>query len=274
MRGQHWFRMLRLGTGLLIAGILASLAGMASVEAHFSGSKTCTAAGAAVSCTLTFVPLSTAVHTGLPPNDVVTITRTGNAQYVTATVATTGTGFTGVGSCTASIAPGAVQPTTITVTIGADGCHANDSSLVVTETLIAVAPGGGSLSQRVASAAYTAIAPLVHDGVFTATTPAGGPFTLPAVMATPTLTTAASAGVTISAAISDTATLAGGFAPTGTITFTAFGPANPTCAGAPAFTSAAIPVAGNGAYPSGNFTPIAPGTYLFVASYSGDVNNA
>ncbi|MCA1683596.1 MAG: hypothetical protein LC708_00470, partial [Actinobacteria bacterium] len=98
------------------------------------------------------------------------------------------------------------------------------------------------------------------------------------VPAKPALTTVASVSVPEGGAIHDTATLAGGIAPTGTITFTLFGPDNATCTGTPIFTST-VPVAGNGSYPSGNFVtqvngPAGPGTYRFVATYSGDLNNA
>ena len=90
----------------------------------------------------------------------------------------------------------------------------------------------------------------------------------------PTMTTQASSAVTLGGNVSDQATLAGGFNPTGTITFTLYGPDDATCGGAPVFTSAAIPVAGNGTYNSGNFTPTTAGTYRWIASYSGDANNA
>ena len=90
----------------------------------------------------------------------------------------------------------------------------------------------------------------------------------------PTITTQASGAVTLGGAVSDDATLAGGFNPTGTITFTLYGPNDATCGNAPVFTSAAIPVAGNGTYNSGNFTPTAAGTYRWIATYSGDANNA
>jgi hypothetical protein len=91
-------------------------------------------------------------------------------------------------------------------------------------------------------------------------------------LASPTLTTTASPGVAIGNPISDSGTLAGGNAPTGTITFTAFGPNDAVCSGTPAFT-ATVPVAGNGPYNSGPFTPTLAGTYRFVAAYSGDANN-
>jgi len=93
--------------------------------------------------------------------------------------------------------------------------------------------------------------------------------------ATPTLVTAATGPVTAGEAISDQATLSGGDNPTGTITFTAYGPNDANCANAPAYASSVVTVTGNGSY--GNspaFTPEAAGTYRWRASYSGDANNA
>ena len=55
---------------------------------------------------------------------------------------------------------------------------------------------------------------------------------------------------------------------TGTVTFFLFGPDNPTCAGAPVFTSANRPIA-RGTATSEPFTPTAAGTYNWVAVYSG-----
>lgn len=92
------------------------------------------------------------------------------------------------------------------------------------------------------------------------------------VAAAPTITTQASPGVLTGDAISDKATLSGGINPTGTITFFVYGPDDSTCGAAPAFTSA-VSVTGNGQYDSGPFFPSAPGTYYFVANYSGDDNN-
>ena len=82
-------------------------------------------------------------------------------------------------------------------------------------------------------------------------------------------------------AITDTATLTAatppGPAPTGTITFTAFGPRNATCTAPAAYTSSPVTVSGEPATtpPRPAFTPSAPAsTYLWIASYSGDANNA
>jgi uncharacterized repeat protein (TIGR01451 family) len=89
----------------------------------------------------------------------------------------------------------------------------------------------------------------------------------------PTITTNASDSVVIGGQISDTATLAGGFSPTGSITFRLYGPADATCAAAAIFTST-VPVNGNGEYASAAYTANVAGTYRWIATYSGDGNNA
>ena len=91
--------------------------------------------------------------------------------------------------------------------------------------------------------------------------------------AAPTLVTQASTSVLVGGPISDTATLAGGVNPTGTITFTVFGPNDATCANTPAFSSTNN-VIGNGNVTSDPFTTTQSGTYRFIAAYSGDANNA
>jgi hypothetical protein len=46
----------------------------------------------------------------------------------------------------------------------------------------------------------------------------------------------------------DTATISGGFQPTGTLTFTIYGPNDPNCSGSGTVVGYPIPVAGNGSY--------------------------
>lgn len=87
-----------------------------------------------------------------------------------------------------------------------------------------------------------------------------------------TITTQASPAVPVGGTIHDTALLASGVAPTGTITFSLYGPDDATCSAAPVFTSMTT-VTGNGNYSSGNFTALAMGTYRWIASYSGDAGN-
>ena len=79
-----------------------------------------------------------------------------------------------------------------------------------------------------------------------------------------------------SATLTDTATVTGRVNPLAgaTIVFRLYGPNDATCADAPVFTSAPCryPVAG-GPVTSPAFTPTAPGTYRWRATYSGDANN-
>ena len=86
---------------------------------------------------------------------------------------------------------------------------------------------------------------------------------------TPTLSGAAS--LLSLGATRDTATI-NGASPTGTITFSLYGPANLVCSGAPIFTSTK-PVNGNGSYASDSFVPSVPGSYQWRLLYSGDANN-
>jgi hypothetical protein len=105
---------------------------------------------------------------------------------------------------------------------------------------------------------------------------------------TPTLSTTAGPGVTLGTAVTDSATLSGtatqpadpvinltgtgGAAASGTITFKLYGPGNCTTL---AYTSAAVPVSGNGTYttPAPQFVPTAVGTYSWVAVYGGNSPN-
>ncbi|MEO5680767.1 MAG: hypothetical protein ABIS47_13985 [Acidimicrobiales bacterium] len=103
------------------------------------------------------------------------------------------------------------------------------------------------------------------------------------LLAPPIITTAATSAV-LSQTISDTATVTGlttAPTPTGSVTFTLFGPDDATCALGSIFTSSvalgptlattASP-ANDAAATSTSFLPTAPGGYQWVAVYSGDAN--
>ena len=105
---------------------------------------------------------------------------------------------------------------------------------------------------------------------------------------TPGLDTLAGDDVILGNAITDSATISGlatqpanpvinltgtgGAAAGGTITFTLYGPDDCTTV---AYTSAAVTVSGNGTYntPNPQFIPVLPGTYHWVAAYSGNLPN-
>jgi hypothetical protein len=84
-------------------------------------------------------------------------------------------------------------------------------------------------------------------------------------------------GLTLTAAdaklgtdVTATATLSQGDAPTGTVTVRAY---TSDCGGAPAFSSDAVTVSGNGSY-TAHLAPDHPGTYHLLAVYGGDAGNA
>jgi hypothetical protein len=91
--------------------------------------------------------------------------------------------------------------------------------------------------------------------------------------ATPTISNQASGGVSVGSTVSDTATLSGGATPTGTVTFNLYGPNDASCSTTAVF-SATKNVTGTGISRSGTFAPSTPGTYRWIATYSGDTNNA
>jgi hypothetical protein len=78
---------------------------------------------------------------------------------------------------------------------------------------------------------------------------------------------------TVGSPVTATATLGKAAIPSGEITFRAFPPSDPTCAGTPAFSSSAK-VSGIGTYGSAAFVPTKVGTYRWTVAYSGDPNHA
>ena len=93
---------------------------------------------------------------------------------------------------------------------------------------------------------------------------------------TPGITTQVSnANRTVGQPFSDTATvtfLPAGPTPTGTVVFRLYGPTDTNCANTPIFTSAAITIDGAAMATAPPFTPQSPGTYRYIATYSGDAN--
>jgi hypothetical protein len=86
--------------------------------------------------------------------------------------------------------------------------------------------------------------------------------------------TAASAGGAPGVALHDTAKVTGAFLPTGTVTFSLYGPSNTTCTASPIFAST-VALSSTGTATSASFSgTTATGTYNWVASYSGDASSA
>jgi hypothetical protein len=90
----------------------------------------------------------------------------------------------------------------------------------------------------------------------------------PAITTTPATSGTGTVGSTT---VTDTATLSNGYNPTGTITFSLFGPSEAPACSAPVFTDTEQVSVGTATSPP--FTPAQAGTYYWVASYADDTNN-
>jgi hypothetical protein len=88
------------------------------------------------------------------------------------------------------------------------------------------------------------------------------------------VTTIASAGGAPGVTLHDSAKVTGTLKPTGTVTFSLYGPSNTTCTAKPIFTST-VALSSSATAISAAFSGTkATGTYNWVASYSGDASNA
>jgi hypothetical protein len=119
---------------------------------------------------------------------------------------------------------------------------------------------------------YQWVATYSGDGSnFTSSTSCPDPKELSTVSpATPAISTTATSG-TVGQPVEDVATLIGGDAPTGTITWNVYA-AGTGCA--TSLDTVTVMVSGAGTYTSPTYNPSTAGTYQWVASYSGDTNNA
>ena len=95
--------------------------------------------------------------------------------------------------------------------------------------------------------------------------------------AQPTIATTASPSIPLGPGqLTDSVTVSGRVNPqdSATVDFRLYGPNDATCTGTPIFESLAVPYPiASGPVTSAPFTPTVPGTYRWVAGYSGDANN-
>gem|GEM_PF-1037767 len=148
---------------------------------------------------------------------------------------------------------------------------------------LAVTPEGGMYVTNFSTANVVEFGPTANGNVAPVAQIAGSETTLGApegvALATPqaeaSLTTKDSApAIRVGESTHDTATLEGGTTPTGQLIFKLYGPGDPTCGKASAFTSELIAVKGDGTYEGPAFGPTAVGIYSWVVEYSGDPGNA
>jgi len=182
---------------------------------------------------------------------------------------------------TASPSPTVVGQSTLlqaTVTATGAGMPAGNVAFTASDNSITTC-GAQPLDHGVATCTvafpHAATSPLTLTAAYAGDpdhSPSTGTTTLSVAAAHPELSTLASPGVRVGGTVHDTARLAGGVHPTGSVTFVLHGPDDSSCAGPAAFRSTKT-VAGNATYVSGDFIPTAPGTYHWVATYSGDADN-
>jgi hypothetical protein len=213
----------------------------------------------------------------------------------TPTIATTPSGTAAVGKAihdVATVTGSGASPTGTVIfkLYGPDNttCNVDGSAAVFTSSAITLVPSTAGVSTAT-SPDFTPTAPGTYHWIARYSGDGGVHYNPvssvcedEAVLvskAAPTIATSQSAGGNIGVVLSDTATVSGGSSPTGTVTFVLFPPSNATCSAngtAAVYTSPAEALSG-GKATSGSYTTTSAagaGTYLWVATYSGDANNS
>jgi hypothetical protein len=196
------------------------------------------------------------------------------------TPSTTGTGT--VGSTTVkdtATLSGAVSPTgTITFNLYGPSTTADCSGTPVDDEIVPVSNGSATTPNGFTPSqvgTYWWTASYSGDASNTGATSGCGQesITITPPLASPALTTSPDQGGPVGTGVTDTATLSGGSSPTGSITFTLYGPsATANCSGTPVGSVTAT-VTGDGSYTSPAVTPGQAGTYWWTAGYGGDSGN-
>jgi hypothetical protein len=238
------------------------------VVAHYSGDanyNALTSACGAANETETVGPGTPTINTAVSPVPI----TVGQAFHDTATLTGTGPAPTG----------------TVDFTIYGPGDASCTGTPVFTSTGNAVSTTGGVTTATSPSftpttaGSYHVVAHYSGDANYTALTSAcGAPNETETVSAPGPIPIQTAATLAADGTATDIATVgpapAGAPAPTGTVTFRVYGPGDATCSATPAATSTTTLVTAAGATTAASapFKPASPGTYRFVATYSGDAN--
>jgi LPXTG-motif cell wall-anchored protein len=156
------------------------------------------------------------------------------------------------------------------------------SGLAVFESVVAYPVGGGPVTSApftpTLAGAYRWVASYSGDANNSPVTGACNDVNESATVtqATPAISTTASGNVVLGGQFVDVATVTGlvNPQPGATVTMRLYGPDDATCAGAPVFQSTVAYPVGGGPVTSAPVVPSVAGTYRWIATYSGDVNNA
>lgn len=156
----------RLAAPLALALLLWLGSAHSAAADHFSRSvAVCTTRVSAITCTLTIGPFSGTVLS----NERITVSVNG-AVELDLTVPPRVTAV-GPAPCTATVQSGSVTRTSFVVAVGSAGCLAG-AAITVSEALVVVGSGGGTLRQTLSS-------PSIEPATLTAVTPGGSPFAVP-----------------------------------------------------------------------------------------------
>ncbi len=265
---------------LSVSGLPAGTSGVfspTSVSPSTTLSSTLTISTTAAASPGTYPLTINGTSGGITHTTSATLVITNKSTPTLSTKASAGVTLGGTVSDTATLSGGLSPTGTITFNLYGPNDSTCTTTPVFTSTVTAAASAGSGGFVPVSIGTYRWVASYSGDSSNNAVTAACGASNESVIVSapkvTPTLSTTASPGITQgSGSISDTATLTGGNNPTGTITFRAYGPNNASCSGTPAFTST---VNAGASVTSRAFSPSGAGTYLWVASYSGDsANNA
>lgn len=166
-------------------------------------------------------------------------------------------------------------------------CSANGAAAVLTSSAISLTSVSSGVSSA-SSPAFTTNAVGVYHWVAAYTPASGSPYkastsncadeAVTTSQGGPTITTTTVGAGQVPVSLSDSATVSGGVSPTGTVTFNLFS-SNTACLAAAGsntgadYTSPAETLSG-GKATSGSFNATTAGTYEWIATYSGDANNA
>jgi hypothetical protein len=242
--------------------------------------------GTATSASFTTTTVGTyrfvATYNGDANNNPVTSACSDAAEQITTTratptLATVAGGSTTVGGSindTATVAGGVSPSGTVSFTLYGPG-DTTCTTAIGTSPNVALS-GGTATSANFTTASlgrYRFVASYSGDANNNAVTSSCADIAeqITTIKATPTLATVASGSTTVGGTIHDVAAVSGGVSPSGTVSFTLFGPGDTTCT-TPIGTSANVALSG-GIATSVNFTTTSLGTYRFVAEYNGDANN-
>jgi hypothetical protein len=213
-------------------------------------------------------------------------------QYVGSTLAVNGNAVDEAVHYDASAPCGTYSANAITGTWTDSHTYASASSvptsICVVSYVLRKAPKGHPRQYKVDKNKRNSFHVAVRAGLGASWPTSNACFDPATLKASPTIVTT-STNAQVGSPITDTATLSGtsvdltpiqaqAVAVTsnagGDVTFNLYGPTDTNCTSTPIYTSPALPVNGNGTYGAASFTPTqGPGTYQWIATYSGDPAN-